>query len=46
MEDLSGACASHARFSEAATHMLQLAQDAFAAVILAQARAAFWGCPQ
>ena len=34
MEDLSGFCASQARFSEAAAHMLQLAQDAFAAVIL------------
>ena len=34
MEDLSGSCASQAHFSEAAAHMLQLAQDAFAAVIL------------
>ena len=34
MEDLSGSCASQAHFSEASAHMLQLAQDAFAAVIL------------
>lgn len=41
MEDLSGSCASQAHFSEAAAHMLQLAQDAFAAVIFCPDS----GCP-
>ena len=32
MEDLAGSCAVQNHFSEAASHMLQLAQDNFAAV--------------
>ena len=32
MEDLAGSCAVQNQFSEAASHMLQLAQDNFIAV--------------
>ena len=33
MEDLAGSCAVQNHFSEAASHMLQLAQDNFATVL-------------
>ena len=45
LEDLSGSCASQAHFSEAAAHMLQLAQDAFAAVILLPNSGCLWEMP-